>query len=52
MKFNSYDGFMRAGQDSNQVRVVAVSLQQLKQASFLQKNQMLQNHFLISVTMR
>ena len=37
---------------SNQVRVVAVSLPQLTQASFLQKNQKLQNHFLISVTLR
>ena len=36
----------------NQVRVVAVSLPQLTQASFLQKNQMLQNRFLISVTLR
>ena len=37
---------------TNQVRVVAVSLPQLTQASFLQKNQTLQNHFLISVTLR
>ena len=37
---------------SNQVRVVAVSLPQLTQASFLQKNQTLQNRFLISVTLR
>ena len=37
---------------SNQVRVVAVSLPQLKQASFIQKNQTLQNRFLISVTLR
>ena len=37
---------------SNQVRVVAVSLPQLTQASFLQKNQMYQNRFLISVTLR
>ena len=36
----------------NQVRVVAVSLPQLTQASFLQKNQTLQNHFLISETLR
>ena len=36
----------------NQVRVVAFSLPQLTQASFLQKNQMLQNRFLISVTLR
>ena len=33
-------------------RVVAVSLPQLTQASFLQKNQTLQNRFLISVTLR
>ena len=32
--------------------VVAVSLPQLTQASFLQKNQTLQNRFLISVTLR
>ena len=37
---------------SNQVRVVAVSLPQLTQALFLQKNQTLQNRFLISVTLR
>ena len=37
---------------TNQVRVVAVSLPQLTQASFLQKNQTLQNHFLISETLR
>ena len=37
---------------SNQVRVVAFSLPQLTQASFLQKNQTLQNRFLISVTLR
>ena len=36
----------------NQVRVVAVSSPQLTQASFLQKNQTLQNRFLISVTLR
>ena len=36
----------------NQVRVVVLSLPQLTQASFLQKNQMLQNRFLISVTLR
>ena len=36
----------------NQVRVVAVSLPQLTQALFLQKNQTLQNRFLISVTLR
>jgi hypothetical protein len=33
---------------SNQVRVVAFSLPQLTQASFIQKNQTLQNRFLIS----
>ena len=37
---------------TNQVRVVAVSLPQLTQASFLQKNQTSQNRFLISVTLR
>ena len=37
------------GPESNQVRVVAVSLPQLTQASFLQKNQTLQNVFLITV---
>ena len=31
----------------NQVRVVAFSLPQLTQASFIQKNQMLQNRFFI-----
>ena len=38
--------------ESNQVRVVVVSLPQLTQASFLQKNQMLQNGFFISLTLR
>ena len=37
---------------SNQVAVVAFQPVQLAQASFLQKNQMLQNLFLISVTLR
>ena len=37
---------------SNQVRVVAFSLPQLTQASLIQKNQTLQNRFLISVTLR
>ena len=37
---------------SNQVRVVAVSLPQLTQASFLHKNRTLQNRFLISATLR
>ena len=37
---------------SHQVRVVAFSLPQLTQASFIQKNQTLQNRFLISVTLR
>ena len=37
---------------SNQVRVVAFSLPQLTQASFIQKNQVLQNRFLISVKLR
>ena len=36
----------------NQVRVVAFSLPQLTQASFIQKNQPLQNCFLISVMLR
>jgi hypothetical protein len=38
--------------DSNQIRVVAFNLPQLTQASFLQKNQTLQNGFLISVTLK
>ena len=38
--------------DSNQITVVAFQSVQLAQASFLQKNQMLQNVFLISVTLR
>ena len=38
--------------DSNQITVVAFQSVQLAQASFLQKNQMLQNGFLISVTLR
>ena len=37
---------------SNQVTVVAFQPVQLTQASFLQKNQTLQNHFLIFVTLR
>ena len=37
---------------SNQVRVVAFALPQLTQTSFIQKNQTLQNRFLISVTLR
>ena len=37
---------------SNQVRVVAFSLPQLTQALFLQKNQTVQNRFLISVKLR
>ena len=37
---------------SNQITVVAFQSIQLAQASFLQKNQMLQNVFLISVTLR
>ena len=37
---------------SNQIRVVAFNESQLTQASFLQKNQTLQNVFLISVTLR
>ena len=36
----------------NQIRVVAFNVPQLTQASFLQKNQMLQNVFLISVALR
>ena len=35
----------------NQIRVVAFNVPQLTQASFLQKNQTLQNVFLISVTL-
>ena len=38
--------------DSNQITVVAFQSVQLAQASFLQKNQTLQNRFLISVTLR
>ena len=37
---------------NNQIRVVAFNVPQLTQASFLQKNQMLRNVFLISVTLR
>jgi hypothetical protein len=37
---------------SNQIIVVAFNVPQLTQASFLQKNQMLQNVFLISVMLR
>ena len=37
---------------SNQVRVAVFSLPQLTQALFIQKNQTLQNRFLISVTLR
>ena len=37
---------------SNQVYLVTLRPTQLTQASFLQKNQMFQNVFLISVTMR
>jgi hypothetical protein len=37
---------------SNQITVVAFQSVQLAQASFLQKNQMLQNVFLISETLR
>ena len=37
---------------SNQVRAVAFSLPQLTQASCVQKNQTLQNRFVISVTLR
>ena len=36
----------------NQIRVVAFNVPQLTQASFLQKKTMLQNVFLISVTLR
>ena len=38
--------------ESNQIRVVAFNVPQLTQASFLQKNQTLQNVFLISGTLR
>ena len=38
--------------DSNQITVVAFQSVQLAQASFLQKNQMLQNGFLITATLR
>ena len=37
---------------SNQIRVVAFNVPQLTQASFLQKNQTLQNGFLIFVMLR
>ena len=37
---------------SNQIRVVAFNVPQLTQASFLQKNQTLQNVFLISEMLR
>ena len=37
---------------SNQITVVAFQSVQLAQASFLQKNQMLQNGFLIAATLR
>ena len=38
--------------DSNQIYLVTLRPRQLEQASFLQKNQTLQNVFLISVTLR
>lgn len=38
--------------DSNQIYLVTVRPRQLTQASFLQKNQMLQNGFLIFLTLR
>jgi hypothetical protein len=37
---------------SNQIYIVTFTNTQLTQASFLQKNQMLQNGFLISVTLK
>ena len=49
---NTTQGIPCTGPVSNQVRVVAFSLPQLTQASFIQKNQTLQNRFLISVTLR
>ena len=45
-------GSLEAAPKSNQIRVVAFNVPQLTQASFLQKNQTLQNGFLISVTLR
>ena len=44
--------FWTAMAPSNQITVVAFQPVQLAQASFLQKNQMLQNGFLISVMLR
>ena len=38
--------------DSNQIYLVTLRPTQLTQASFLQKNQMLQNGFLIFLTLR
>ena len=38
--------------DSNQIYLVTLGPTQLTKASFLQKNQMLQNGFLIPVTLR
>ena len=45
-------GSLEAAPQSNQIRVVAFNVPQLTQASFLQKNQTLQNGFLISVMLR
>ena len=44
--------FSKRGHGCNQITVVAFQPVQLAQASFLQKNQMLQNGFLISITLR
>jgi hypothetical protein len=45
--------YLGAGQPwSNQIYLVTLTYGQLTQASFLQKNQMLQNGFLIFVTLR
>ena len=42
----------RQGTHSNQIYLVTLTYGQLTQASFLQKNQMLQNGFLIFLTLR
>ena len=44
--------FNGEGREGNQIYLVMLRPTQLTQASFLQKNQMLQNVFLISVTLR
>ena len=45
-------GFFIVSPASNQIYLMTLRPTQLTQASFLQKNQMLQNVFLISVTLR